>query len=132
MDEEAADELRYRQGHGLVQIAIFGAVVLPLEGDLLVVAPIITERTRSTDCRRLALLIPSCADLSIEYEKKHGPSGHISGKCKDWVSSLTATAGLKKSQPRGDILVPPPAAAPGAVEPSSVWCVTERQRINES
>ncbi len=28
VDEEAADELRYRQGHGLVQIAILGAVVL--------------------------------------------------------------------------------------------------------
>ena len=35
--EEASDELRYRQGHGLVQIAIFGAVVLPFEDDLLVV-----------------------------------------------------------------------------------------------
>ena len=45
-----------------------------------VVAPITSERTRSTDCRCLALLIPSCADFSIEHEKKHGPSSHISGK----------------------------------------------------
>ena len=33
---------------------------------------------------------------------------------------------------QSDILVPPLAAAPGVVEPSSAWCVTERQRINES
>ena len=37
VDEEAADELRYRQGHGLVQITVFDPVVLPLEDDLLVV-----------------------------------------------------------------------------------------------
>ncbi len=35
--EKAADELGYRQGHGLVQITVFGSVVLPLEGDLIVV-----------------------------------------------------------------------------------------------
>jgi hypothetical protein len=35
--EEASDELRYRQGHGLVSLAALGAVVLPLEGDLVVV-----------------------------------------------------------------------------------------------
>ncbi len=28
VDKKASDELGYRQGHGLVQIAIFGAVVL--------------------------------------------------------------------------------------------------------
>ncbi len=37
VDKEASDELRYRQGHGLVSLASLGAVVLPLEGDLLVV-----------------------------------------------------------------------------------------------
>ncbi len=37
VNEEAADELGYRQGHGLVQLTIFGAVVLPFEDDLLVV-----------------------------------------------------------------------------------------------
>ncbi len=37
VDEEAADELGYRQGHGLVQITVFGAGVLPFEDDALVV-----------------------------------------------------------------------------------------------
>jgi hypothetical protein len=37
VEEKAADEFGYRQGHGLVQITAFGPVVLILEGDLLVV-----------------------------------------------------------------------------------------------
>ncbi len=37
VEEKAADEFGYRQGHGLVPITVFGPVVLPLEGDLLVV-----------------------------------------------------------------------------------------------
>ena len=37
MGEKAPDELGYREGHGLVQITVFGPVVLVLEGDLVVV-----------------------------------------------------------------------------------------------
>jgi hypothetical protein len=37
VEEKAADELGYRQGHGLVQITVFGPGVLIFEGDLLVV-----------------------------------------------------------------------------------------------
>ncbi len=35
--EKASEELGYRQGHGLVQITVFGPVVLVVEGDLAVV-----------------------------------------------------------------------------------------------
>ncbi len=37
VEQEASDELSYRQVHGLVQITVFGPVVLPLEGYILVV-----------------------------------------------------------------------------------------------
>jgi hypothetical protein len=39
VDEEAADELAWRQGHGLVPLAPLGSVVLSLEGDTPVVEP---------------------------------------------------------------------------------------------
>ena len=38
MDEEAADELVGGQGHGLVAITSFAAIVLPLKGDTVCVA----------------------------------------------------------------------------------------------
>jgi len=38
VDKETADELRRVQRHGLITIVLIGAVVLPLEGDDLVVA----------------------------------------------------------------------------------------------
>ncbi len=43
---------------------------------------------------------PGKARAGNKRGKGHGRGGHISGKWKDWVSSLTATAGLKKPQPR--------------------------------
>ena len=38
MDKEAADKLMCRQGHGFVAGLSFGPVVLPLEGDAIVIA----------------------------------------------------------------------------------------------
>ena len=37
MDEKAPDKLVGRQGHGLVTMMPFGAIVLPLEGDTTVI-----------------------------------------------------------------------------------------------
>ena len=52
------------------------------------------------DCRRLAPLIPSCAEHSVEHEEKHGPSGFhlVEGYRSVW--ELDSTCRLERHKGR--------------------------------
>ena len=84
MDEKASDELRYRQGHGLVQITIFGAVVLPLEGDLLAVEG---------------------DEAAVRDGDPVGVAGEIGERCI-FVTCAPAAPAARTGAPRGRELIP--------------------------